>query len=92
MFLSSLFSLGFLFLITHPPAIPRSRRGLEEASAGIETVEKGKGWKRRNQTKVLHISLSPVLDFVSCLVFGGGHRRALSESGEGSVGTDGGGN
>ena len=66
--------------------------GWRKASAGIETVEKGKGWKRRNQTKVLHIFLSPVLDFVSCFVFGGGHRRALSESGEGSVGPDGGGN
>ena len=33
---------------------------------------------------------SPIPDFVSCLVFGRGHRRAIMESGEGSVGPNGG--
>ena len=58
----------------------------------VEAHKPGQGEMNpmRSAFSVPHIFLSPIPDFVSCSVFGRGHGCAISESGEGSVGPDGG--
>ncbi|XP_039793273.1 uncharacterized protein LOC120659255 [Panicum virgatum] len=59
-----------LSLISHPPTIPGSHRGLEKASAGLKRRGRDEGGSAETRPR--------------------GHGCAISESGEGSVGPDGG--